>query len=620
MKKNTFNPVRFLVFFADVFYMSAICLFCHNFVCRADVIVAPAELYEGISSLYVDITYVCVAAFCLLCSGTYNRMLRYSTMNDILRMSIALITAFLLSVIGSAFKNKDLILYCFLCYLFFVLAIIFSRMVYYYVLTRVRRIYSRQEHNPILIVGAGTAGVMLLKELRQKPKMGYPVYLCDDDNKKIGMYIEGSKVLAPTILIPDVCEKYHIKTIFIAIPSASKSKLESIKNLCMKTKCEIHILPFLSSLIGDKPFLQQSRVISYSDMLGRDEVLLEKSNIINLINNKVVLVTGGGGSIGSELCRQIAELGPKKLIVFDIYENNAYDIQQDLLMKNPSLDLSVEIASVRDAKKVDYIFDKYRPQVVFHAAAHKHVPLMEFDPEEAVKNNIGGTYNVALTAAKYRVQKFVLISTDKAVNPTNVMGATKRFCEMIVQYINATTLETSFSMVRFGNVLGSNGSVVPLFKKQIECGGPVKVTHPEIVRYFMTIPEAVNLVLQAGAMAEGGEIFVLNMGEAVKILTLAENVIKFYGYEPYTEIPIQFTGLRPGEKLYEELLMNEEGLISTANEKIFIGKACAVDPKTFPDDIVRILDAANQNDTEGVRQILHEVITTYHDEVAPALK
>ena len=620
MKKYSFNPARLLLLLADIFYMSVICLVSNIIVCRVDVLAVPREL-GSLSAVWVNAAYILAAVVSLLCFGVYKNMLRYSSVNDLFRAVVALFAAYLVSALASAFKTPDLVLYCTLCFLFFVLALVLSRMIYYYIVTRINiGVSNRREHDPILIVGAGTAGVMLLKELRNKPEMGYPIYLCDDDDKKIGMRIEGAPILASTMFIPDICEKYHIKTIYIAIPSASSAKLEALKKLCMETNCVIHVLPFLSGLVSSKPFLQQSRRITYADMLGREEISLEKNNIINLVNNRVILVTGGGGSIGSELCRQIAEMGPQQLVILDIYENNAYDVQQDLLMKYPTLNLCVEIASVRDAAKMDYIFSKYRPQIVFHAAAHKHVPLMEHDPEEAVKNNIGGTYNVAQAAAKYKARKFVLISTDKAVNPTNVMGATKRFCEMIVQYMGSITEETRFSMVRFGNVLGSNGSVIPLFKKQIESGGPVKVTHPDIVRYFMTIPEAVNLVLQAGAMAKGGEVFVLNMGEAVRILTLAENVIKFYGYKPYTEIPIQFTGLRPGEKLYEELLMSEEGLVSTPNEKIFIGHSSEVDASTFPEDICRILAAAEQNDAEQVRSILHEVVTTYHEEIIPVAK
>ncbi len=618
MRKNSFSITRLLIMLADIFFMSVICLVTNLLIHRVDAIPVPAELSGGMTQIYINVAYVLIASLGLLVFRAYNTMLRYSTVNDLFRTVVSLFVSFSISAIGSILLNEELIFYCAVCYLLFVLMLTLSRMLYFFVYTRVRRhSHSGHEKDPVLIVGAGTAGVMLAKELQSKPELGHPIYFCDDDDKKIGINIEGIRVLAPTLLIPDICEKYRIKTIYIAIPTISATKLEAIRALCAKTNCVIHVLPYLSGLVRNKPFLQQSRMIDYSDMLGREEIALEKSNIVNLINNKVVLVTGGGGSIGSELCRQISEFGPKKLVVLDIYENNAYDIQQDLMFKNPQLNLSIEIASVRDAQKIDYIFNKYRPNVIFHAAAHKHVPLMETDPEEAVKNNIGGTFNVASAAAKYRASKFILISTDKAVNPTNVMGATKRFCEMIIQHINSTTLETNFAMVRFGNVLGSNGSVIPLFKKQIENGGPVKVTHPDIVRYFMTIPEAVNLVLQAGAMAKGGEIFVLNMGEAGKILTLAENVIKFYGYSPYTEIPIQFTGLRPGEKLYEELLMNDEGLTATNNEKIFIGKKTEVDAKTFPDDIARILKAANNNDSEAVLEILHEVVTTYHEEILP---
>lgn len=618
MKKNSFSITRLLIMLADIFFMSVICLVTNILIHRVDAIPVPSELSGGTTPIYINLAYILIASIGLLVFRVYNTLMRYSTVNDLFRTVVSLFVSFAVAAIGSVFINKELVFYCAVCYLLFTLILTFTRMLYYFVYTRMRlSAHSGHEKDPVLIVGAGTAGVILAKELQSKPELGYPIYFCDDDNEKVGMNIEGIRVLAPTMFIPDICEKYRIKTIYIAIPTINASKLEAIRALCSKTNCVIHVLPYLSGLVRNKPFLQQSRAINYSDMLGREEIALEKNNIANFINNRVVLVTGGGGSIGSELCRQISEFGPKKLVLLDIYENNAYDVQQDLIFKNPQINLSVEIASVRDAQKIDYIFNKYRPNVVFHAAAHKHVPLMETDPEEAVKNNIGGTFNVASAAAKYGSSKFILISTDKAVNPTNVMGATKRFCEMIVQHINSNTSETDFAMVRFGNVLGSNGSVIPLFKRQIESGGPVKVTHPDIVRYFMTIPEAVNLVLQAGAMAKGGEIFVLNMGEAVKILTLAENVIKFYGYTPYTEIPIQFTGLRPGEKLYEELLMNDEGLTATNNEKIFIGKKTEVDHKIFPGDIARILKAANDNDSKAVVEILREVVTTYHEEKLP---
>lgn len=562
--------------------------------------------------------YVLCALVALNVFGAYRFRVRNLSITDLARAAAAFLSAYAVSLLFTALEAPELAVYTTACFILFMLGFLALRVVYYLIYNRVQITHAFSPEHPVLIVGAGAAGTMVAKELLRSPDKGWPLYFCDDDEEKIGMSIEGIRVVSSTMLIPDVCEKYHIQTIYIALPSASEKKMKSIQELCKKTSCAIYYLPFISSLITTKPFIKQTKKLDYSKVLEREEILLHSKRMEELINSKVVLVTGGGGSIGSELCRQISDFGPKRLVIVDIYENNAYDIQQELLMKNPELHLNVEIASVRDAEKMDFLFRKYEPQVVFHAAAHKHVPLMETDPEEAVKNNIGGTYNVASMAAKYHASKFVLISTDKAVNPTNVMGATKRFCEMIVQHIGSQNPDTCFAMVRFGNVLGSNGSVIPLFKKQIESGGPVKVTHPDIVRYFMTIPEAVSLVLQAGAMARGGEVFVLNMGEAVKILTLAENIIKFYGYRPYTDIPIQFTGLRPGEKLYEELLMDEEGLISTDNEKIFIGKQVDVDHTVFMEELTQILAAAEKNDSDEVLRLLHKVVVTY--QVAPTTK
>ncbi|MEF9976618.1 MAG: nucleoside-diphosphate sugar epimerase/dehydratase, partial [Oscillospiraceae bacterium] len=387
-----------------------------------------------------------------------------------------------------------------------------------------------------------------------------------------------------------------------------------ILGICNKTKCNMRILPDIVKLIADgKDLLSRVRDVRVEDLLGRDEI--ELTNLTSsLITGKVVMVTGGGGSIGSELCRQIASCNPKQLIIVDIYENNAYSIQQELLRNyGDKLNLEVRISSVRDSKKVDVLFDRFRPDVVFHAAAHKHVPLMEDSPEEAVKNNVFGTYNVAMAAEKYGAKRFVLISSDKAVNPTNVMGATKRVCEMIVQCL-AQKSKTSFVAVRFGNVLGSNGSVLPLFKEQIAGGGPLTVTHPDIVRYFMTIPEAVRLVLEAGSMGNGGDIFVLDMGNPVKILELAENLIKLSGFIPYRDIEIKFTGLRPGEKLYEELLMDEEGIQQTENKKIYIGAPLKLNKNTFFDHLTALKEIAYSNNSENLVQALIDMVPTFHHE------
>ena len=398
----------------------------------------------------------------------------------------------------------------------------------------------------------------------------------------------------------------------MAIPSASTQTRKEILEICKESGCKLRTLPGMYQLVKGEVSVSKLKDVEVEDLLGREPIRINTEEVLDHLRGKVVLVTGGGGSIGSELCRQIASHSPKQLIIVDIYENNAYEIQQELIRKHPELNLVVLIASVRNTNRINDIFDKYRPDIVYHAAAHKHVPLMEVSPNEAIKNNVMGTYKTAQAAIRYGTKKFVLISTDKAVNPTNVMGASKRLCEMVVQMMNRKS-ETNFVAVRFGNVLGSNGSVIPLFKKQIAEGGPVTVTHPDIIRYFMTIPEAVSLVLQAGAYARGGEIFVLDMGKPVKILDLATNLIKLSGYKPGEDIEIQFTGLRPGEKMYEELLMNEEGLKKTANSMIFIGKPIEFDEEVFEMQLEQLISAAKR-ETEDIRARIKEIVPTYQPE------
>ena len=462
-----------------------------------------------------------------------------------------------------------------------------------------------------LIIGAGACGRMALNEMIETNTPYMPVCMVDDNATKIGRTIEGIKIYGPIPLVPELCRKFNIKTILFAIPSCEPQVRNNILKMCGETECEVKIVPNMTDLVQESSILHQAKDIKIEDLLGRDVVNFDNEDIANFVKDEICLVTGGGGSIGSELCRQIAMYKPKKIVIVDIYENNAYDIQQELL-RNGFKDLSVEISSVRDFVKMDKLFKKHNPTIVFHAAAHKHVPLMEDNPEEAVKNNCIGTLNIAMLSERYDVKKMVLISTDKAVNPTNVMGASKRCCEMIVQYMAQQATKTKFTAVRFGNVLGSNGSVIPLFRKQIETGGPVTVTHPDIIRYFMTIPEAVSLVLEAGTMAKGGDIFVLDMGSPVKITTLAENLIRVYGYEPYTEMPIKFTGLRPGEKLFEELLMSEEGLKSTASKKIFIGKQIHIDQETFIGKLSELKESAMKNNCEEVVTKLAEIVPTFN--------
>lgn len=467
-----------------------------------------------------------------------------------------------------------------------------------------------------LVIGAGDAASTLLHELSKNKSPDMSIICCvDDAPEKVGRNIMGVEIMGTTEDIPELVERCEIETLLLAIPTVDEENKRRILGICNKTKCNVRILPDIVKLIADgKDILSRIRDVRVEDVLGRPEVEL-KDSTNELITNKTVMVTGGGGSIGSELCRQIAMCSPKKLIVLDIYENSAYSIQQELLRRyGDRLNLQVLIASVRDSKKIDALFRANRPDVVFHAAAHKHVPLMEISPEEAVKNNVFGTYNVACAADRHGAERFVLISTDKAVNPTNVMGATKRVCEMIVQAL-AQKSKTKFVAVRFGNVLGSNGSVLPLFKEQIAAGGPVTVTDPEIVRFFMTIPEAVQLVLEAGQMGKGGEIFVLDMGKPVKILDLAENLIKLSGLIPYKDIQIQFTGLRPGEKLYEELLMDEEGVRKTGNRKIFVGSPLGLNKDTFFEQLAELKKIAYSNNSENlVRALLALVPTFTHKE------
>ena len=462
----------------------------------------------------------------------------------------------------------------------------------------------------VLIVGAGTSGAAILKEMVSSQfAHGKVVCFADDDKNKIGKFLNGVPIGGNRYDIPALVEKYKIDKIYVAIPSASAKEVKKILEICRETNCQLKILPGMYQLINGEVSVSKLREVQIDDLLGRDPIQVNLDEIMGYVSNKVILVTGGGGSIGSELCRQIAGHNPKQLIILDIYENNAYDIQQELKRNYPELDLVVLIGSVRNTHRINSIFEIYKPQIVYHAAAHKHVPLMEDSPNEAIKNNVFGTYKTAQAAGKNGAERFVMISTDKAVNPTNIMGASKRMCEMVVQMLNKH-YKTEYVAVRFGNVLGSNGSVIPLFKKQIEEGGPVTVTHPDIIRYFMTIPEAVSLVLQAGAYAKGGEIFVLDMGEPVKILDLAKNLIRLSGYIPNEDIMIEFTGLRPGEKLYEELLMDEEGLQDTPNKLIHIGKPFNIDDDLFQKQLDELYKAANK-DSDDIMAEVQKIVPTY---------
>ena len=479
---------------------------------------------------------------------------------------------------------------------------------------RKRQDEGKDEQDRIMIIGGGEAGQILIKELINSSRFHTKVCCVIDDNpNKRGRVLEGIPIVGDRNDILEMVEKYEVNHIIYAIPTSSAKTRKEILNICKETKCRLQTVPGVYQLLNGEVSVSTLKNVEIQDLLGREQIKVNNEEILNAIGDKIVLVTGGGGSIGSELCRQIATSNPKQLIIFDMYENNAYDIQQELIRKYPDLNLVTLIGSVRNTNRLAWLMQNYKPDIVFHAAAHKHVPLMEDSPNEAIKNNVLGTYKTATAAARAGVKKFVLISTDKAVNPTNIMGASKRLCEMVIQMMNREYKDTTFVAVRFGNVLGSNGSVIPLFKKQIADGGPVTVTHKDIIRFFMTIPEAVSLVLQAAYYAKGGEIFILDMGEPVKIDDMARNLIKLSGYTPDVDIMVEYTGLRPGEKLYEELLMSEEGLESTENSLIHIGKPIEMDDEWFRVKL-RQLDEASYREDGNMKDIVAEIVPTYRVE------
>ena len=545
-------------------------------------------------------------------TGSYRTFYMVGYISDFVRCILGFLVGTGALLLGCVvFKKSIYISFTTICLLIGLFTIIMERMCYYLLVKKFLHFLESRKYPATLIIGAGNAGRTVLSEIKRSKKHKFRVVgFVDDDPKKISTVVDTVPVYGPTVLIPELCAKYRIEEVIFAIPTCPQEKKEQIIKSCSSTKCNLRIVPPLLEINKSGPVLSQVKTINVEDLLGRDVIKINDPGLADFLNNKVVFVTGVG-SIGSELCRQIVRFGPKMLVMIDIYENNAYDIQQELIRGGYGNLISTEIASVRDYDKMKCLFKTYQPQIIFHAAAHKHVPLMEDNPEEAIKNNVFGTYNVARLADEFGADKMVLISTDKAVNPTNIMGASKRCCEMVMQYMSQTRERTEYVAVRFGNVLGSNGSVIPLFSKQIESGGPVTVTHPDIIRYFMTIPEAVSLVLESGNLAKGGEIFVLDMGEPVKITTLAENLIRLYGYEPYTEMPIKFVGLRPGEKLFEELLMSEEGLQSTANKKIFIGKQIQIDIPDFEKKLEAIGKSAGKNDKKTTVQLLHEMVPTF---------
>ncbi len=571
----------------------------------------PVQYLQGYQESIIIWCAVCVFVFLLF--RLYSSVWSFASVNELFLILGAYCVLCVAGVALNAVLGLDMPRsYYVLGMVFSGISTVFIRFAYR-LLTSLRNQLAhvqRAGQNNIMIIGAGEAGKNLIHEFATSEFVkGNVMCVIDDNPSKRNKRLCGIPVVGDRNDIPEMAKKYHIDIIMYAIPSSSAAERKEILNICSTTGCKVQVLPGIYQLANEEVSVSQLRQVNPQDLLGRDPIKVNVDEILGYISGKVVMVTGGGGSIGSELCRQIARAKPKQLVIFDIYENNAYDIQMELKRTHPELNLEVLIGSVRNTARLDYVLGTYRPELIFHAAAHKHVPLMEDSPTEAIKNNVFGTYKLAQAAAKYDVKRFVLISTDKAVNPTNIMGASKRLCEMVVQMMNRES-KTEFVAVRFGNVLGSNGSVIPLFTKQIAEGGPVTVTHPDIIRYFMTIPEAVSLLLQAGYYAKGGEIFVLDMGEPVKIDTMARNLIRLSGYEPDVDIKVEYTGLRPGEKLYEELLMKEEGLQDTANKLIHIGKPIEMDDESFKKQLQQ-LDEAYRVEDPNIKELVAKIVPTY---------
>ena len=613
------NYRKLILLLADIFMISVSGVIL-NYILSLVGWIGP-EGNKGL--LYFIILNDLTCVLMLLISGAYNKLWRYFNIRDYIFSGAAMAVGFAMSYgILLLLGHRPRKIFWVLFFIMTSLGVLLFRYIFKRTFLDLTKAGERESLVRTLIVGAGQAGRLILREIENSQfdennpsKNLLPVGFVDDDITKQRSRIGSIAVLGTTPEIVKICEEHRIENIIVAIPSCDGEEKRRILDICSRTKCKIKVIPYISELIFSEgeQLITQAKEIKIEDLLGRTPIEFDRLKISGFIKGKSCMITGGGGSIGSELVRQIAQYSPRKIIIVDIYENNAYDIQQELILKyGDGLDFITLISSVRDYNKMEMVFKEYRPQLVFHAAAHKHVPLMETVPEEAVKNNIFGTYNVATLAQRYNADKFVMISTDKAVNPTNVMGATKRACEMIIQYMAQTTTHTEFVTTRFGNVLGSNGSVIPLFRKQIESGNPVTVTHPDIIRYFMTIPEAVSLVLEAGAMAKGGEIFVLDMGAPVKITTLAENLIRMYGKVPNKDIPIIFTGLRPGEKLFEELLMDEEGLKSTGNKKIFIGNQIEINEEELLAKLDRLRKVSEKNDSESTVAILADIVPNFH--------
>jgi FlaA1/EpsC-like NDP-sugar epimerase len=566
--------------------------------------------YESIFIQYLAIVNLCFL-FVFIAFRVYDRIWRYADIEDFFYAGLSILCAFFLFFSGTVLCNMNAGIRIYILFLLLNEFLGFVIRIMYRINIVAFGGNGGKDGRRLMIIGAGEATSIVLREISRHSERKYlPVCAVDDDRTKIGRSVAGVKVQGSTYEIRKICKREKIEVILFSIVNISLVEKRRILDICSRTGAEVRVIPSIyDAFTSGAEIVPSIRHVEIEDLLGREPVAFDGTQYGGYITGKTVLITGGGGSIGSELCRQIAALAPKKLIVLDIYENNAYEIQQELFrMYKSKLNLEVEIASVRDSAKLEKIFSEKKIDVVFHAAAHKHVPLMEHNPEEAVKNNVFGTFLTAEISEKYAVKKFVLISTDKAVNPTSIMGATKRICEMIIQMMARHSRFTEFTAVRFGNVLGSNGSVIPLFKEQIKHNGPVTVTHPDIIRYFMTISEAVSLVLTAGSIARGGEIFVLDMGEPVKIKDLAENLIRLSGLKPYEDIKIEFTGLRPGEKLFEELLMDEEGIIKTENEKIYIGSPIKFNEEKFRFDLQNLKESYQINDAESVKSALCKIV------------
>ena len=602
---------RFFLFLTDTFLLNA-CVYL-SLIMRFDVGIVSIE--PQYISNYVEnmLPYTIMSLLIFWLFRLYHSLWQYASIAEVYRIAEACIIVEVVHFLSNKIAGNMLPRSCYFnAAIYLIIAICASRFMYRMIRTVLNKYRNIKTSNNVMIIGAGEATNVIMREIQNSSYLANSNIACiiDDDRRKVGKYIRGVKVIGTRDKIKEAAKLYDIDEIIFAIPSASNEVKRDILNICKETDCTLKILPGVYQMVDGEINVNSIRNVDVLDLLGRDPIEVDIESIMGYVKDKVIMVTGGGGSIGSELCRQLVSHKPKQLIIFDIYENNAYDIQQELKINYPDANVVTLIGSIRNVSRLESVFAQYKPDIVYHAAAHKHVPLMEVSPDEAVKNNVVGTWNVARMADKYGVKKFVMISTDKAVNPTNVMGATKRICEMIVQTYNEIS-KTDFVAVRFVNVLGSNGSVIPLFKRQIEAGGPVTVTDPNIIRYFMTIPEAVSLVLQAGAYAKGGEIFILDMGEPVKIDDLAKNLIRLSGYTLGVNMEIKYTGLRPGEKLYEELLMKEEGLQETDNKLIHIGKPIEFDKENFFDNLEKLKEEA-YSETGNIRESLKKVVDTYH--------